>query len=320
MNIDQRENLIHRYLLGELAETDQTAFEEELLSDRDKFEHVWSIENELIDSYVRGEMSAADRARFEKYYLASSLHRERVAIARLFIENIDEPEGETESIVSWWSRFLNSIRSLEPALVAALLLAFLLLAGGLWAMRERASLTEEIAKLQDDAQKEHTSQQQREAELSLRNRELERELASGRQLSEQLKGEIDELRQQSLASQSVVISYLLKPASVRSENSPDPPTVNIFNGRLRFLMQLESRDHQSYRIKLQTAEGREISINNTDKVVSIIAEGNNAKGNYLAEVTIPARKLAKGEYVIILLGQTTGGRGEEIERFFFRAQ
>jgi hypothetical protein len=320
MNLDQRENLIHRYLLGELAETDQTAFEQELLNDRDKFDHVWSIENELIDSYVRGEMSGADRERFEKYYLASSLHRERVAIAKLFIQNIDEPEVETESIVSWWRRFLNSIRSLEPALVAALLLAFLLLSGALWSMRERSLLTEEIAKLQDDAQKEHTSQQQRETELSIRNRELERELASGRQLSEQLKGEIDELRQQSLPNQSVVLSYLLKPAPVRSENAPDPPTVGLFNGRLRFLMQLESRDHQSYRIKVQTAEGREIPLSNTDKVVSIIAGGNNAKGDYLAEVTIPARKLAKGEYVIILLGQTTDGRSDEIERFFFRAQ
>jgi hypothetical protein len=314
MNIDQRENLIHRYLLGELAETDQTAFEQELLSDRDKFDHVWSIENELIDSYVRGEMSGADRERFEKYYLASSLHRERVAIAKLFIQNIvNEPEVETEPIGSWWRRFLNSISSLEPALVAALVLAFILLSGAFWLLRERTRLNEEVAKLQDDAQKEHTSQQQREAELSLRNSELEKELATSRQM-------IAELRQQELPNQSVVLSYLLKPASVRSENAPDPPTVRLINGRLRFLMQMESRDHQSYRIKLQTAEGREISLRNSDQVVSIIGGAKSAKGDYLTEVTIPAGKLAKGEYVIILYGQTADGRGDEIERFFFRAQ
>ena len=56
MKIDQRENLIRRYLLGELDEADQTAFEEELLINRGKFDEVWAVENELIDSYVRGEM------------------------------------------------------------------------------------------------------------------------------------------------------------------------------------------------------------------------------------------------------------------------
>ena len=85
MKIDQREKLIRRYLLGELDETDQTAFEQELLIDRGKFDQVWAVENELIDSYVRGEMSGADRERVERHYLASPLHRERVAIADLFL-------------------------------------------------------------------------------------------------------------------------------------------------------------------------------------------------------------------------------------------
>jgi anti-sigma factor RsiW len=77
MKIDQHKNLIRRYLLGELAEADQTAFEQELLTDRGKFDQVWAVENDLIDRYVRGEMSRADRERFEGHYLASPLHRER---------------------------------------------------------------------------------------------------------------------------------------------------------------------------------------------------------------------------------------------------
>ena len=69
MKIAQNENLIRRYLLGELSEADQTALEQELLTDRDKFEQVCAVENELVDSYVRGEMSRADRKRFESHYL-----------------------------------------------------------------------------------------------------------------------------------------------------------------------------------------------------------------------------------------------------------
>jgi hypothetical protein len=89
MKIDRRENLIRRYLLGELTEADQAAFEQELLIDRGKFDLVWAVENELVDSYVCGEMPRAARERFECHYLASPLHRERVAIAELFLTDID---------------------------------------------------------------------------------------------------------------------------------------------------------------------------------------------------------------------------------------
>jgi hypothetical protein len=94
MKINQSDNLIWRYLLGELAEADQTALEQELLIDRGKFDQVWAIENELVDSHVRGEMSRAGRERFEGHYLASSLHRERVAIAESFLTNINQVAGE----------------------------------------------------------------------------------------------------------------------------------------------------------------------------------------------------------------------------------
>src|SRR5262245_18784625 len=132
MKIDQSENLIRRYLLGELAEADQAALEQELLIDRGKFDRVWAVENELVDSYVRGEMSRADRKRFEGHYLASPLHRERVAIAESFLTDIDRAVGETvevnekEPVVPWRQRFpLGSPRLVfGVVLVMALLLTF----------------------------------------------------------------------------------------------------------------------------------------------------------------------------------------------------
>ncbi len=94
MKINESENLIRSYLLGQLTEEDQAALEQELLTDHGKFDQVWAVENELIDSYVRGEMSRADRKRFESHYLASPLHRERVAIAESLLTNIDQAVGE----------------------------------------------------------------------------------------------------------------------------------------------------------------------------------------------------------------------------------
>jgi uncharacterized protein YicC (UPF0701 family) len=98
MKIDQSENLIWRYLLGELTEADQAALEQELLIDLGKFDRVWAIKNDLVDSYVRGEMSRADQERFEGYYLASPLHRERMAIAESFLADIDQAIEETVEV------------------------------------------------------------------------------------------------------------------------------------------------------------------------------------------------------------------------------
>src|SRR5215813_13725386 len=131
MKFDQHQNLIRRHLLGELVEADQTALERDLLTDRDGFEQVCAVENDLIDSYLREEMSRADRERFEEHYLSSALHRERVEIARLFLADIDRiveagPKvSEREPVVSWWGRFLNSLRPSPLVLGGALALAFL---------------------------------------------------------------------------------------------------------------------------------------------------------------------------------------------------
>src|SRR5262249_8692169 len=141
MKIDRSKNLIRRYLLGELAEADHSTLEQELLIDRGKFDQAWAIENELVDSYVRGEMLHADRERFEGHYLASPLHRERVAIAESFLTNIDQAPGETAIEVSakghavpWRRRF--PLRS--PLLVfGVIFMALLLTFSVVWSHIER---------------------------------------------------------------------------------------------------------------------------------------------------------------------------------------
>lgn len=309
MNHDRRENLIQRYLLGDLAEAEQSAFEQELLGDQDKFHQVWSIEYELVDSYVRGELSGAERARFEENYLASSLHQKRVRLARLLLQNIDRNTGER------WPRdsFLNSLLTVPPAALAALVMAFLLLTGSVGLMIDRTRLEREIARIRDDAQRERSIQQLREDELRSQNRSLETEIAEGRRRSEQLKSELERLGERSGSDPEGVISYQLKPSGMRNEEAPEPLTIPLFKGRVNFRMQLEGKEHPSYQIKLQTVEGREIRLTNKDKSVSVI-------GDSLAGVTIPAGKLAPGEYVIILYGQRAGRGSDEIERFVFRTK
>src|SRR5262247_2934269 len=243
MKIDQSEKLIRKYLLGELAEADQSALEQELLIDRGKFERVWAVENELVDSYVRGEMSRADRKRFESHYLASPLHRERVAIAESFLTNIDQAAGvtvevgEKEPLVPWPRRFpLHSpLMVFGVVLVMALLLTFSLVRSYI----ERVRLTGQIANVQKEAQTEREILKQRERELALRNQEFEKQIADVNRRNEQLKAELEQLRQRRQSAAPTVFSFLLTPAPVRGEKDPPQATIPLLTGKAHLLMELD---------------------------------------------------------------------------------
>jgi hypothetical protein len=314
MKIDQRENLIRRYLLGELAEADQAALEQELLIDRGKFEQVWAVENEVVDSYVRGEMSRADRKRFEVHYLASPLHRERVAIAESFLTDIDHAVGETvelrakEPVVPWRRRFpLRSPRTVfSVVLVMALLLTFSLVRSYI----ERVRLTGQIADVQKEAQTERAFLEQRERELASRNQEFEKEIADVSRRNEQLKVKLEQLRRRQ-AAPSTVLSFLLAPASVRGEKALPQSTIPLSAGKARLLMELGANDYANYQAVLQTVEGREILQRRTGEV-------RLGKDRAFATLPVKTGEFTKGDYILILFGQTTDGKSQEIDRYFFQ--
>jgi hypothetical protein len=315
MKIAQNENMIRRYLLGELAEADQAALEQELLIDRGKFEQVWAVENELVDSYVRGEMSRADRKRFESHYLASPLHRERVAIAESFLTDIDQAVGERgevrekKPVVHWRRRF--PIRSPRPVFGVVLVMALLLTFSLVWSYIERARLTGQIANVQKEAQTEFAFLRKRERELASRNQEIEKVIADVSQRNEQLKAELEQLRLRGQFTPSTVLSYLLAPASVRSGKAPPQTTIPLSAGKARLLMELYNNHYASYQVIIQTVEGREILRRRTGKV-------RFGKARAFATLPVNARDLAKGDYILILFGQTSDGGSEEIDQYFFR--
>jgi hypothetical protein len=317
MRADFSDNWIQRYLLGELAEADQTAIERELLADREKFEQVCAAEDDLIDSYLRGKMSRADRERFEGHFLASVYNRERVATAQILIAGIDRITGERVKAgergtgVPWWKRFPDFLRWPQPALSGALVLALLFALSALWLYLERARLFGEIARIENEAQIERTSLRQREQERALRNQELQREIANERQRLEESKAALEQLRLQKSSLSPEVLSVLLPPASVRSDKAQPSLVLPRLTGRVRLLMELNGDGYASYQVKFRTVEGREIISSQAIKV-------RLGKDREFAALTIRAERLSKGDYILILFGQNADGRDEEIDRYFLR--
>ena len=77
-----------KYLLGGLRGKEKASLELQYFQDDDRFEYLRAIEDELIDRYLRGDLSTRDHRRFEIHFLASPLRRERVQSAKALMETV----------------------------------------------------------------------------------------------------------------------------------------------------------------------------------------------------------------------------------------
>ena len=93
---------IKGYLLGQIAEEDESQFEARLLTDREFYEELSIVEDELIDQYLAGALSVSDRQSFESHFVSSSERQKKVRFARALRKRVSvaaEP-AETARVVS----------------------------------------------------------------------------------------------------------------------------------------------------------------------------------------------------------------------------
>jgi hypothetical protein len=100
----------------------------------------------------------------------------------------------------------------------------------------------------------------------------------------------------------------------RSRQAISPEEVSQsyrLNGKARLLMELSDNNYANHQVILQTVEGREILRRRTGKV-------RISKDRAFATLPVEARELTRGDYILILFGQTAEGKSEEIAQYFFR--
>lgn len=73
---------IKGYLLGQMAEGDESQVEARLLTDREFYEELSIVEDELIDQYLAGALSVSDRQSFESHFVSSSERQQKIRFAR----------------------------------------------------------------------------------------------------------------------------------------------------------------------------------------------------------------------------------------------
>jgi hypothetical protein len=82
------DDLVTRFLLGELSEEERTQVEERFLADNQFFEEVLSAEDALIDLYLLGQLTDEQRERAESLFRASDWQSREVSFTEELIASV----------------------------------------------------------------------------------------------------------------------------------------------------------------------------------------------------------------------------------------
>ena len=111
------DEMMTRYLFGELSEAEQSQLEARYFTDAQTFDQLTQLETELVDSYARGRLSTRMRERFERAYLGNPDRRARLRFGEALAAKLDEiaasrvAERTGVGGSSWWQRFSSSLRA-----------------------------------------------------------------------------------------------------------------------------------------------------------------------------------------------------------------
>lgn len=303
------EQLLIRYLLGQMSEDERDHLDEQFFGDKDFVQQLQLVEDELIESYIGKELSPTDHKRFEDFFLRSDDRRRRVAFARHLHLAISRSSVSTKQTAhplrfSWRDWFHLPSRWAIIPLTASLLLAAL----SLWLMWQINRANHEL-----EAMRVTLSAQQKNAE------ELEQQLSAERhrsgELAEQIAQQSDSNPTTNQKTQppklSSMVAFVLHLGISRSEGNSRKLVIAPDAKQARLYLKFKTGDYKNYRITLETAEGRQV-LNRASLKAQRQSDGKTVV------VTLPAEALGEADYILTLNGITSTGDAEPVGEYFFQ--
>jgi hypothetical protein len=318
------EELISRYLLGELPEEQRVEIEDRAFSDKDYLASITAVENDLIDEYVSGELSAADRQRFEIRFFASAERRKRVEFAKTLRTVVSESHAPEKKPIhdaqgwSWRDSLYAFISGLNPAArLAFATAAILLIVGAAWLFTETWRLRRQVSQLQAEKQSGQSLQQALDAERK-RSEELNARLNQEKEQREQTDESLRQLTETTEATKPapppVFASLTLLPGL--SRGGGQKPNLDLSNDVRLVRLQIgidPEEQYKSFAVELRTVAGR--GVWNRENLAARTRRGTRAVG-----LTLPATVLKSGEYELRLRGLTEGGGSEDVGFYYFNVR
>lgn len=303
-----KEARIRQYLLGALAQDERRDLEDQYFSDTETFDELVAIENDLIDSYVRQELSSFEGEQFETQYLNSPRRKDRLEFARSIDRACRESFVTASTRRPFSSRFGIHVFSkaypiLQWASVAA---ALILAAAGSWLIFQNYQLRMQLQEarkqsLSVQAQVGHQQEQPRPQGPTL-------DLHDASRSQTPPNTDVATLEPSTQPALIFTPSSGVERGAERSQKAlAIPPNVSSVILRLPL-----SRDtYVKYQAELQTVEGR--TIQTTKGLTS-----RKSSGQAVVLFRVLSKRLATGDYVVMLSGTDADGKVEDVEAYSFR--
>lgn len=299
--------ILVRYLLGELSEAELERVENYYFSDGEVFEQLLIVEDEIIDAYVRGELSIEEGERFAEYFLQSPERREKIAFAEAWQAFIakqhqtnhpHQPDQQPQSAFKQKSFLIPLAASVILAVGAALLLI------------DRMSLKGDLDRAQSQI-----------ARLEERQRSLEDRIGEQASHSEELSRILEEERirqnntstDQSLGEQisPATVVFALSASGSRGGGESKPLIINSETKQVQLRASFSSYDYTRFSAVLKTLDGAE-----THRWSDLKPRLRQSTGTIV--LALPADKLSDGYYTLIVSGATSSRAEEVVEEYAVR--
>ena len=317
----QNENLMTQYLLGELSEDEKQQLEENFFTNDDSFEQLLALEDELRYDYANGGLTPQQRRQFEQRFLTLPGEARRVAVAKAVLDKVAEIEPvrapariiEPEDKPSFFQSLMALFGLQNPVLQFGMAAAsVLLLLGGSWLFYQTVKLRSQVEQLEVARVEQAQQQAQQANEQQARGDQLNEQLEAERRKRAELEQELAQQQatrgdDNQSAPPATFLSFLLTPGLSRDIDSTKRLTIpsNISQARLQLSLKRPG-SYQSYQAVLQTLDGANLWSRNLPR-----------SSGRAVTVTVPAKLLPPGDYVLLLKGKTADGQLEEVDEYHF---
>jgi hypothetical protein len=281
---------IRRYLLGYANSEEQEQIEEQLVTDSEYKEQVLIIENELIEDYLADELPDEERENFVRHFLSTPQQIRKLKIAealdRYFTVEAaahsppPSPEPEHKGSTNVLHGGLFGRRS--PVAIYTLAAAVLLFViGAAWLLVHLRQGTGPVVLEQD------------------RDRQFQRDLAA--------------LNRPGQTPNADALALTLSPISFRGGNDLSAVVIPQRSGIVQLSLVLPADEYKTYRVALQKS-------GDVQRFIIDDLPASTTQNGKAVILSLPARSLDRGDYVLELSGSNGDGRFEQAGGYTFRVQ
>lgn len=301
MNLDEKKIIgdARRFFLGAMSVAERELFESGVIEQSAVFDLVRAEEDELVEQYLRNVLSNRDRAAFEANYLTAESNRRRVDFTRQMLAAVRSKSPVEEKSSLWKS--INAFFAANRLAVGAAFV--LLIATGVVLLIVSRDRPVEVVQSMPEEKNPVVSTQPtpQSANVSV---VVPTPVASPTVVP---KSQNENVQPPKPAEPKTSPVLALFAGTLRSGGSM--PTLNldadVATARLR--LNLESADYNLYTVEIADANGNVVSRTNRIR----------AAGKQI-DISVPAARLANGEFVVKLSGINDKRETESAADFSFR--